>query len=276
MNGDMSFGLLSAFFSGAGDVCGGLAARRARPLSVVLIVETTGAVLLLVAALLFQQPLPQWPDMVWSAAAGMAGCIGLIALYTALGSGQMGIVAPLSAVMAAVVPIVAGALLEGSPRPAQLAGFAIALPAIWLLTQSGHEKRPLRDLHLALLAGLGFGCYFVLIDQAASGGGLWNLGISRAFPAVVLLAFMLVTRHPLLPPLSVLPLNLLNGSLDAGGSVFFVLAAHFGRLDVASVLASLYPVTTIALAWLVLGERLRRPHAMGAGAAFVAIILIVL
>jgi len=257
-------------------VCGGLATRRARPLCVVLMVEMASAALLLVAALVLGQPLPHWTDVAWSAGAGTAGCLGLLALYTALGSGQMGIVAPLSAVIAVLVPIVAGAFLEGLPGPGQVAGFAVALPAIWLLTQGGQGQRSSREVYLALGAGLGFGCYFVLIDQAGAASSLWNLGASRACPAAVLVAFMLATRHPLLPARSILPLNILNGALDASGSVFFVLAAHLGRLDVASVLSSLYPAATIAVACLVLGERLQRPHAMGAGTAFVAIMLIVL
>jgi drug/metabolite transporter (DMT)-like permease len=188
----------------------------------------------------------------------------------------MGIVAPLSAVIAAVVPIAAGAVLEGLPTPAQLAGFVFALAAVWLLTGAGEARQPRRELSLALLAGVAFGCYFVLIDQAAPASGLWNLSFARTVPAVILLALMRAMRHPLLPPRSVLPLNILNGSLDAGGSVFFVLAAHLGRLDVASVLASLYPAATLVLAWLVLRERLQRPQAMGAAAALVAILLIVL
>lgn len=273
---ETGFGLLSALFSGVGDVCGGVATRQARPFCVVLVAEIAGAVLLLLAALIFQQPLPQPADLAWSAAAGIAGASGLLALYTALGRGQMGIVAPLSAVIAAVVPIAAGALLEGLPSPAQLTGFVFALLAVWLLTNTGAARQPGRELRLALIAGLAFGCYFVLIDQAAPASGLWNLSFARAVPAVLLVALLRAMRHPLLPPRKVLPLNLLNGSLDASGSVCFVLAAHLGRLDVASVLASLYPAATLVLACLVLRERLARPQAMGAAAAFVAILLIVL
>jgi drug/metabolite transporter (DMT)-like permease len=276
MTGETGFGLLSALFSGVGDVCGGVATRRARPFSVVLVAEVAGAALLLLAALIFGQPLPQPGDLAWSAGGGIAGAIGLLALYTALGRGQMGIVAPLSAVIAAVVPIAAGALLEGLPSPAQLTGFVFALLAVWLLTNTGAAGQSLRDLRLAIAAGVAFGCYFVLIDQAAPASGFWNLSFARTVPAIMLLVLMRAIRHPLLPPREVLPLNVLNGSLDASGSVCFVLAAHLGRLDVASVLASLYPAATLVLACLLLRERLARPQAMGAAAAFVAILLIVL
>jgi drug/metabolite transporter (DMT)-like permease len=278
MNGEISFGLLSAVFSGVGDVCGGVAVRRAHPFCVVLGAQGAGALLLLLAAVALRQPLPQVADLAWAAGSGLAGAIGLLALYTALGRGQMGIVAPLSAVIAATVPIAAAAVLEGLPTGAQLAGFVVALLAVWLLagTGGGEGQRPQGQLRLALLAGLAFGCYFVLIDQANPTSGLWNLSFARSVPALLLLAILRARRQPLLAPRPVLPLNLLNGALDAGGSLCFVLAAHLGRLDTASVLASLYPAATLALACLLLRERMGRPQAVGAGAAFVAIILIVL
>ena len=280
MNGAVGFGLLSALVWGAADFCGGLATRRARPFSVVLVAEVTGAVLLLLAALAWRQPLPDLPALGWSGAAGVAGAIGLVALYTALAGGHMAIVAPASAVIAALVPIVASTLLEGAPGLMQILGFVFALVAVWLLSSagdnSGEHTRSIRELRLALLAGLGFGFYFVLIDRADPLSGFWNLTFARSFASVVLAALMLSIRHPLLPPRAVLPLNMLNGTLDAGGNLFFVLAAQSGRLDVASVLASLYPGTTVLLAWFVLGERLSRPQAVGVAAALLAIVLIVI
>jgi drug/metabolite transporter (DMT)-like permease len=276
MNGAIGFGLLSALVWGAGDFFGGLATRRARPFSVVLVAEVAGALLLALAALLLLQPLPPPTDLGWSAGAGLAGAVGLLALYTALAGGHMGIVAPISAVVAAVVPIVVGAMLEGLPTPTQLAGFGVALGAVWLLSSSGERSASARDLRLALLAGLGFGFYFVLIDRTGAVGGFWNLAFARTVAALALLLLMLLLRHPLLPPRDVLPINVLNGSLDAGGNLFFLLAAQTGRLDVASVLSSLYPGTTVLLAWLVLGERLNRPQAAGVAAALAAIVLIVL
>lgn len=276
MNGAIGFGLLSALIWGAGDFCGGLATKRARPFSVVLVAEVAGALLLAGIALLFAQPLPAGADLSWSAGAGLAGAAGLLALYTGLAGGHMGIVAPISAVVAAIVPIAVGALLEGLPSPTQMAGFALALGAVWLLSASGERSATKHDLQLALLAGLGFGFYFVLIDRIGPVGGFWNLAFARMVAAMALLLIMLLIRHPLLPPRNVLPLNVLNGGLDAGGNLFFMLAAQAGRLDVASVLSSLYPGATVVLAWLVLRERLNRPQVAGVVAALAAIVLIVI
>jgi drug/metabolite transporter (DMT)-like permease len=276
MNGAIGFGLLSAITWGAGDFFGGLATKRARPFSVVLVAEVAGALLLAALGLLWRQPAPAPVDLGWSAGAGLAGAVGLLALYTALAGGHMGIVAPISAVVAAIVPIVVGAVLEGLPAPTQLAGFGLALGAVWLLSSSGERTASARELRLALLAGLGFGFYFVCIDRTGAAGSFWNLAFARTVAALALLTIMLALRHPLLPPRDVLPINVLNGSLDAGGNLFFLLAAQAGRLDVASVLSSLYPGTTVLLAWLVLGERLNRPQTAGVVAALASIVLIVL
>ena len=275
MNGAIGFGLLSALIWGAGDFFGGLATKRARPFSVVLVAEVAGALLLAGIAAFFAQPLPDPAGLGWSAGAGLAGAVGLLALYTALAGGHMGVVAPISAVVAAIVPIVVGTILEGPPSPLQLGGFVMAIGAVWLLSSSGERTASRRDLRLALLAGLGFGCYFVLIDRLGPIGGFWSLAFARMVAALALLLIMLLLHHPLLPPRDVLPLNLLNGGLDAGGNLFFMLATQAGRLDVASVLSSLYPGATVVLAWMVLGERLSRPQVAGVIAALAAIVLIV-
>ena len=213
-------------------------------------------------------------DLVWAGLAGLLGAVGLLALYQGLATGKMGVVAPLSAVVAATVPVVASAFLEGLPSPLQLLGFGVALTAVWLLSSGGEFRVDPSELRLALLAGLGFGFYFVCIDRV-TGGVFWNLAFARTLAGVVLLVIVLVRRLPLLPPRAVLPVNVLNGVLDAGGNLFFLLATTAGRLDVASVLASLYPGMTVLLAWAVLHERLSRPQLVGVAAALVAIVLIV-
>ncbi len=268
------FGLLSALTWGAGDFCGGLATKRAHPYTVVLVAEFVGAAVLAALALLFREALPVGLDLVWAGLAGLLGAVGLLALYQGLATGKMGVVAPLSAVVAATVPVVASAFLEGLPSPLQLLGFGVALTAVWLLSSGGEFRVDPSELRLALLAGLGFGFYFVAIDRV-TGGVFWNLAFARSLAGVVLLGIVLVRRLPLLPPRAVLPVNVLNGVLDAGGNLFFLLATTAGRLDVASVLASLYPGMTVLLAWAVLHERLSRPQLVGVAAALVAIVLIV-
>lgn len=269
------FGLLSAMTWGAGDFCGGLSAKRAHVYTVVLVAEFVGAALLAVLALAFGEALPDLPHLLWAGAGGVVGVVGLLALYLGLASGHMGIVAPLSAVIAGVVPITAAILTDGWPAPAQIVGFLAALVAVWLLAGGSGRTVSRAELGYAALAGLGFGLYFVLIDQATAAGGVyWNLTFARTLGGLVLVGVVLATRKPLLPGRAVLPVNMLAGALDATGNLFFGLATLSGRLDVAAVLASLYPGMTVLLAWALLGQKLNRPQAIGVAAALAAIVLI--
>ncbi len=271
------FGLLSALTWGAGDFCGGLSSKRAHAYTVVLVAEFVGALLLAILAVLFGERMPGMSLLLYSGVGGILGAVGLLALYSGLSSGHMGIVAPLSAVIAGVVPIAATLLREGWPTGAQIAGFLVALAAVWLLAGGTGHRITLRELGYAAVAGLGFGLYFVFVDQATADSAVfWNLAFARTLGGLLLLAIVLVTRRPVLPPRTILPLNVTAGILDAGGNLFFALAALAGRLDVAAILSSLYPGTTVLLAWAVLGERLNRPQAVGVMAALLAIVLIAL
>jgi len=156
----------------------------------------------------------------------------------------------------------------------QIAGFLAALAAVWLLAGGSGRAIARNELGYAALAGLGFGLYFVLIDQATDAGVFWNLAFARTLGGLLLLGIVLATHKPLLPGRAVWPLNIGAGVLDAGGNLFFALAALAGRLDVAAVLASLYSGMTVLLAWAVLGERLNRPQTIGVAAALLAIVLI--
>jgi drug/metabolite transporter (DMT)-like permease len=169
---------------GAGDFFGGLATKRAHPFTVVHVAEWVGAVVLVALALLFGEALPAGTTLLWAAGAGLVGAVGLLTLYTALAAGHMGIVAALSAVVAALVPIIFSALTEGLPTPLQLLGFGVGLVAIWLLTSSHDRTVQPRELWLAVAAGLGFGFYFVLIDRTVGDSGVfWNLAFARSVPA---------------------------------------------------------------------------------------------
>lgn len=271
------FGLLSACSWGAGDFCGGLASKRTSVYAVVITSQAIGIGLLLGLALVFGETFPPWRDLVWGAGAGMAGAVGLLALYRGLASGRMGLVAPVSAVGAAALPVVIAAFLQGLPGWLTLIGFAAALGGIWLLSRPASPIAAavnLNDLGLPVAAGLGFGLFFVLIDQANNHSTFWPLIAARLASLTLITLIARANRQAVTPERSQLGLVALSGALDAGGNAFFSLAVQAGRLDVASVLSSLYPASTILLAWWLLKERLTRWQWAGVLVALAAIVLI--
>jgi drug/metabolite transporter (DMT)-like permease len=270
----ITFGLASALSWGAGDFCGGIATRRAQVFSVLIGTQFSGLALVILCALLFGEAWPAAGALAWGAVAGLAGGIGLAALYRALAIGRMGLVAPISAVLAAVIPMVVGGLTQGLPGGTQLAGFAVAGVAVWLIAGSGGGPGTVAGLEMALLAGCGFGAYFVLTHQATAEAPFWPIAAARTVGGFFALAMATTSCQALLPERPVIPLVLLSGALDVGGNVCFALAAQAGRLDVAAVLSSLYPASTVLLAGLVLGERLSRAQTAGVAAALAAIVLV--
>lgn len=268
------FGLAASLCWGSGDFNGGLASRRANASSVVIAAYAVGFVLLVVLALIWKEPFPTPLDITWGALAGLAGAIGLIAFYSALSIGRMGIAAPISAVLTAGLPVIFSAFTEGLPGLLQLGGFLLALLAITLISRPEKSKGRPEGIGLALLAGCGFGCFFILISRVNHAETFWPLAVARFTSVLFLLIVVRIRQQPALPRLSVAPLVLLAGILDALGNVFFVLATHTGRLDVAAVLASLYPAATVMLAALLLRERVTRIQAIGILLALVAVPMI--
>ena len=270
----VAFGLAASLSWGAGDFSGGLATRRVNVFSVVLAAHAIGLVLLVALALVWSEPLPSALDIVWGGAAGLAGAVGLAAFYRALAVGRMGITAPITAVLAAAIPVIFSAFFEGLPGLLQLAGFVLALIAVGLISRpQGGMGRP-EGLGLALLAGLGFGGFLILIGQVRPGAIFWPLVAARFASFLFMLAIVLIGRQEVLPKKAVFPLVLLAGTLDVAGNTFFVLAAHTGRLDVSAILSSLYPAVTVVLASIILRERVTRWQAIGILVALVAIPLI--
>ncbi|HEY7416394.1 MAG TPA: DMT family transporter [Ktedonobacteraceae bacterium] len=269
------FGLAAALSWGSGDFNGGLASRRVNASRVVVAAYTVGLVLLIILALIWREPLPAPIDVVWGALAGLTGASGLIAFYTALAKGRMGIVAPVSAVLTAAIPVLFSIFTQGLPNPYQLGGFLLALLAIWLISRPEEQAsgRP-EGLGLALLAGCGFGLFFTLISRIHPDATFWPLAVARCTSILFLLIILSARRQPILPGVTVVPLIVLAGVLDALGNAFFVLAAHTGRLDVAAILSSLYPATTVLLAAFMLRERVTRIQAIGILFALAAVPLI--
>lgn len=278
----VAYGLASAAVWGAGDFSGGWATKRGNVYVVVLLSQAVGLACLLALALLLEGALPPVQDLLFGAMAGLAGVVGILALYAGLARGRMGVVAPMTAVLSASIPVVVGIFTEGLPPVFVLVGFVLALTAVWLLSGGGKTGGIRRDeLGLALLAGLGFSLFFVFIDQISIGVIFWPLTAARMASVPLLLLFILGRRRwastqwePL--PHSLLPIIALSGIFDSGGNYFFALATQSGRLDIAAVLASLYPASTVLLARLILKETLGPRQWLGVGVALVALVLIAL
>lgn len=269
------FGLTSAACWGAGDFSGGMATKRSDAYNVVAFSQMFGVALLITLAILFSEAMPSPGDMLLGAIAGIAGALGLVALYAGLAGGRMGFIAPVTAVVTAVVPVIFSILLEGAPLARQMAGFVLAFIAVWLLSYAGDGLR-FRFQHLALpfASGLGFGLFLLLIGQVSHAAVLWPLVAARIASISLMLLLAASLRRLALPTSTHLPLIALAGILDAGGNAFFALAARAGRLDIAAILASLYPAVTVLLAWLILQERLVWRQWLGVIASLAAVILI--
>lgn len=268
------FGLAASLCWGSGDFNGGLASRRASATSVVIAAYAVGFVLLIALALIWREPFPALRDIAWGGFAGLAGAIGLISFYSALSIGRMGIAAPVSAILTASLPVLFGAFTEGLPGLLQLVGFVLALLAIGLISRPERAKGRPEGIGLALLAGCGFGCFFILISRVSPTATFWPLAVARLTSVLFLLLMAGMRRQQILPAMKVAPLVLLAGVLDAIGNAFFVLAAHSGRLDVAAVLSSLYPAATVLLAAILLRERVTRIQVIGIVIALVAVPMI--
>ncbi|MDX1415894.1 MAG: DMT family transporter [Candidatus Promineifilaceae bacterium] len=271
------FGIASALAWGAGDFAGGLATKKGNVYSVVLISQIIGGIFLLLLALLWRESVPPAADFVLGALAGVAGMIGLLGLYSGLAHGRMGIVAPLTAVISAAIPILFSLFTAGLPPTTQTLGFGLALAAVWLLSGAAGEISIHRtELLYSLIAGSGFALFFILIDQANETAVFWPLSAARLASVTSLALYIAVRRVWQRPARAQMPLIVLTGILDALGNAFFTFSARFGRLDLAAILSSLYPAATVLLAQIFLHERLNRPQWLGVLLALMALILITL
>lgn len=268
-------GIGSAAAWGAGDFSGGMASRKGNVLTVVLVSQFIGGLFLLGMAVLSNEAMPPVRHLVYGAFAGIFGNIGLIALYRGLSTGRMGIVAPLSAVLTALVPIGYTAVFAGLPSMTRFAGFVCFGIAVWLLSSADTGFRMTgRELLLSCIAGVGFGLFFIFIDKANDLAIFWSLVWARVASVAFLFTVVMVVGKTGTPKAGQWLFIVMSGVLDALGNLLFSTAAHLGRLDVSAVLSSLYPAATVLLAWLFLKEKLRRRQWVGVGIAFVALGLI--
>ncbi|MDW7730873.1 MAG: DMT family transporter [Methanolobus sp.] len=268
-------GLVAAICWGAGDFSGGVATKRNEVLTVAIISQLFGVILLAFSAITIGEAIPSGQDILWGALAGISGGIGLLALYHALSVHKMGAVAPVAAVTSAIVPVFFGIALEGLPATSQLIGFAFAFTGVWLISREEHgTKLNTGNLKLPLIAGLGFGFFMIFIDRIQEDAILWPLVGARLASLTMFFLAALYFRRTEVPPARYLPLIALAGILDTGGNLFYALAAQAGRLDIAAVLTSLYPAVTVLLAWILLKERLAQRQWLGVLFVLVAVVFI--
>jgi drug/metabolite transporter (DMT)-like permease len=262
---------------GVGDFLGGLASRRLAVITVLAVSQAIGLLGLLVWVLASGDSFPGVVELMPAAAAGIAGLVGLGALYRGLAIGAMGIVAPISAA-SPIVPLAVDTAHGDVPGALQWLGIALVLTGIAILSRepsSGVERRFAAGAGLAVLAALGFGLFVVGLDAGADESATWAVVAARAASVSVAVVAALVLSTSLRPPRSVLPMLVGVGVFDTGANVFVATATTHGAAGIVAVLSALYPVVTVVLAWLVLGEKLSVAKRMGgvvalAGAALVA------
>jgi len=259
---------------GGGDFAGGIATKRTAVFRVVAAAHACGLLLMLALAWGTHEPIPPHSSLLWGVVAGITGAFGIAALYKALAIGRMGVVAPVAAVITAVLPVVIGFRTEGLPGRLQFLGFVIAVTSIWLIARPDGEIDSRRGLGLAILAGVMFGLFLVSGKQAGHGGVFWPLVAARAASTLLMLVIVAMSpsdRRPLRP--AFIPI-LLSGLCDSGANALFIAATRHGRLDVAAVLSSLYPASTVILARVLLKERISRMQTAGIVGALIAVALI--
>ncbi len=268
--------LSAAVAWGSGDFSGGIASRRVGSFRTILISYTIGLLALVIVALANRETISPTADLLWGALAGLLGMAGLGLLLRGFTAGRMGIVAPVSASLAAAVPVLFTALTEGLPGHEKLLGFGLALVGIWLLSRPQALGGRPAGLGLALAAGLGFGGFFIALDQIGEGAVFWPLAAGRLACCALMLAYALAMRQPVRVPRALLGVIALAGVLDVAGNLFFLLATQTGRLDVATVLGSLYPAVTALLACRIAREKLAPGQVAGVVTAVAAIVVITL
>lgn len=271
---------LSALTFGAGDFCGGLSARRIAAQWTTATAQATGLVVILIVAIAVGGS-PGAGDIGLGVAAGLTGGIALVLFYWAMAQGPMSVVAPVSAVMSAVVPTIAGIVDGERPAPLAIVGIALALPAIVLISREPAPDDDAADRHratpraivAATVSGIGFGLFFTFISHTGADSGLWPLAGARSAAILLALVVVAVTR-PRRPTMDGAKLAMLTGCLDATGNSLFLLASRQGLLTLVGVIGAMYPASTVVLARFVLGERLQRHQLAGLGIAAGAVVLI--
>jgi drug/metabolite transporter (DMT)-like permease len=273
--GPAAYSVAALVLWGTSDFAGGYGSRRAN--AFVLTAFSHLCALGLMTAVAFAQPgaFPSRAGMLWAIVAGAVGGFSLAIFYRALAQGQMGLTAPISALLGAAIPTLVDIAVEGRPSAWTLAGFGLAIVAIWLITrpEAGAGGSHLRGAITAALAGVGFAGFYLCIHQA-DGSPAWLAAVSRVGSLAATGVAVLVVRAPVKLGRSAVSLGMAAGFFDITASALFIHASQRGRLDEAVVITSLYPAVTVLWARFVLKEHFSRWKFVGLLAALAAVPLI--
>jgi len=279
--GNALLALVSAGLWGVGDFSGGMGVKTAggsvgAALRVVVMSHMTSFSVLLIVALVLGDPFPHRRLLAWGLAAGVAGGLSLSGFYIALSRGAMGASAAISGVLAAAIPALVSMIADSAPGWRKGMGFLVAGAAIWMIAAGDSAHEQASTTWLAIGAGAGFGFYFVALKYAGAGGLIWPMATARkgSISTCALILLALRGAETVLISRRVVAWVLCTALFDTSGNLIFIAATRAGRLDVAAVLASLYPASTILLAAWMMKERPTRRQGWGMVVAGVAVGLI--
>jgi drug/metabolite transporter (DMT)-like permease len=267
--------LLASVAWGVADFLGGLKSRVVPTIVVLLLAQVSGVIAIGLVVAIAGNP-PPGTSILWAALAGVFGTVGLASFYRGMAVGSISIVAPIAAV-GAIVPVVFGIATGDEVSRLQLLGFVLALSGVALASferQENGQARLATGVPWAIMAVIGFGGYYVPMHEASGQDFLWAAFVFRSTLGVLAFATWFVLRPPVRPARGHLGAIAMIGILDTAGNMLFAGAASVGEVSVVSVLATLYPVTTVALAAIVLSERLDRLQLAGVVAALTGVVLI--
>jgi drug/metabolite transporter (DMT)-like permease len=267
-------GLASAIAWGAGDFGGGWTGRRAPVLGIAIGVDLIGVCAMVTIAIAIGEPFPGPTTLALAVLAGILAVAGILGLYTGLAVGRMGVVAPVTGVIAATLPVIVGFVGQGWPPGEVVVGIGLALGAVILVSGSTDPAGRPSGIQYALIGGVGLGLFNIAIGAFPEDLVAWPLAVIKAGSLIPIAALVILARRPWRIPRPMVPALLTVAVLDLAGNGLYIMATQAGRLDVAATLSSLYPVTTVVLAVILLRERVSWSHLVGIIMAGIAIALI--
>jgi drug/metabolite transporter (DMT)-like permease len=268
-------GLTSSIVWGVSDFLGGLASRRAPLLGVLLGAQLIGLAIAAPVAVVRAEAQLLPMDVAWSAVSGLIGAVGIGCLYRGLAVGRMGVVAPVTGVLVAVIPVAAGMVLDGVPSAIVIVGIVLAIASVAIVARvPGAVTDAPSGLWWGIAAGLTLGVFTVTFSRVSDGLVFGPLALMKIVEGLALFVAIVVGRQPWRVPRVLWPTLVAVGVLDMSATAAYLAATQAGPLAIAGVLSALYPVMTVLLAAVILRERITRVHAIGIVAAVAAIALI--